>query len=255
MVRNSYELKLMKESGKIAASALKKALDAAKPGVTGLEIDKIAERQIYKLGGDLSYKTVPGYKFATCITVNDAVVHGLPTAGKLKEGDLVSIDLAVSYKGWHTDCAWSKIVQSNETTVENDKKKFLQIGEEALWEGVGQAVEGNRVGDISNAIGSKVESEGYHIVRTLVGHGVGRNLHEDPEIPGVGKKGTGNILKTGMTLAIEVIYTKGTPEVILGSDGWTYYSADQSWGGLFEMTVAVGKSRPEVITRIGNYGL
>lgn len=241
--RNLYEQKLMKQSGLIAAKALKVALEAIKPGVTGIEIDKIAEKKIYALGGDLSYKTVPGYKFATCITIDEGVVHGLPTDSKFVEGNLISIDLAVVYKGWHTDCAWSILIGNSP-----EKEKFLKVGEQALWEGIKQAVEGNHVGDISNAIQNKVEKEGYSVVRSLVGHGIGKSLHEDPEIPGFGRKGQGMVLKSGMTLAIEVIYTAGSPKVVLGSDGWTYNSADGSWGGLFEMTVIVGKDKQEVLT-------
>lgn len=244
-VRNPYEQKLMRESGKIAASALKRAMDKIEIGVSGLEIDKLVEREIYKLGGDLSYKTVPGYKYATCITVNDAVVHGLPTDRKFADGDLVSVDLAVQFKGWHTDCAWSKLIGKDQ-----EREKFLKAGEEALWGGISMAVGGNRVGDISAAIQAKIEGSGYHIVRSLVGHGVGRSLHEDPEIPGYGKKGTGPVLKSGMTLAIEVIYTKGTPDVTLGDDGWTYFAADGSWGAVYEMSVIVGDSKAEVLTRL-----
>lgn len=249
--RNSYELKLMRESGRIAASALKKAMGALKVGVSGLEVDKIAEEEIYRLGGDLSYKSVPGYRFATCITVNEQVVHGIPTDKKFKVGDLVSVDLAVEYKGWHTDCAWSVLVGGSESqsiSESAEKKKFLQVGEQALWDGIVQAVEGNRIGDISEAIQTTVEGGGYQIVRSLVGHGIGRSLHEEPEVPGYGKRGTGAELKQGMTLAIEVIYTKGNSEVRLEEDGWTFSSANGSWGGLFEMTVAVGKEKGEVLT-------
>lgn len=248
MVRNSYELKLMRQSGKIAGQALKKAIQAAKPGVNGFEIDKIAEKEIYSLGGDLSYKSVPSYRFATCVTVNEQVVHGLPTSVNLKAGDLVSVDLAVVYKGWHTDCAWSVIVPGQ--AADKEKERFLKVGEEALWEGIAQATAGKKVGDISNAIGIKVEGSGYHVVRSLVGHGIGKSLHETPEIPGVGSKNTGMVLKNGMTLAVEVIYTKGTSEVVLDKDGWTYSSADKSWGGLFEMTIVVGKEKAEVLTHL-----
>ncbi len=233
----------MRKSGRIAASALQAAIEAIKIGVSELEVDKIVEEEIYKLGGDLSYKSVPGYKYATCITVNEQVVHGIPTSRRFMEGDLVSVDLAVVYKGWHTDCAWSVLVGDGE-----EKEKFLQAGQMALWDGVSQAVDGNRMGDISSAIQERVEGGGYSVVRSLVGHGVGKSLHEDPEVPGVGKKGTGVILKRGMTLAIEVIYTKGSSEVVLSDDGWTYSSLDKSWAGLFEMSVIIGKNEPEVLT-------
>lgn len=248
--RNAYEQALMKKSGFIASHALKAAMDAITVGVTEVEVDKITEKKIYQLGGDLSYKTVPGYNYATCITVNDEVVHGIPTDRKFEEGDLVSVDLAVMYKGWHTDCAWSKLVgkQGIGDRQQPEKAKFLKVGEEALWKGIAQAVDGGRVGDISSAIQEKVEGQGYAVVRSLVGHGVGRNLHEDPEIPGFGKKGTGPILKSGMSLAIEVIYTEGTPDVILGTDGWTFKSSDGSFGGLFEMSVIVGRREAEVLT-------
>lgn len=242
---NAYEVKLMEKSGRIAALALNKAMDEVKIGVTELEVDQKVAEEIYKNGGDLSYKTVPGYKYATCITVNEEVVHGIPTARKFDSGDIVSVDLAVMYKGWHTDCAWTKLLGKD-----TGKEKFLQVGQDALWEGIKQAVDGNRVGDISNSIQSKVEGAGYQVVRSLVGHGVGRSLHEDPQIPGVGKTGTGMVLKSGMSLAIEVIYTKGSEEVVLDEDGWTFKTADGSWGGLFEMSVIVGKEKAEILTRL-----
>jgi len=248
--RNRYELELMRKSGMIAASALKKAINAIGVGVSELEVDKIAEKEIYKLGGDLSYKSVPGYKFATCVTTNEQVVHGIPTDRKFVSGDLVSIDLAVEYKGWHTDCAWSVLVRGRGTgdRLQAEKMEFLKAGEEGLWDGIAQAVDGNRVGDISNAIQTKVEGAGHSVIRSLVGHGVGRKLHEEPEIPGFGSKGTGVILKKGMTLAIEVIYAMGSSEIVLQEDKWTFSTADKSLGALFEMTVIVGQEKAEVLT-------
>jgi methionyl aminopeptidase len=247
--RTPEQLKLMRRSGQIAAAALKRALEGAKLDVSGLRIDEIAGREMLKMGGDWSYKTVPGYKFATCVNFNEGVVHGLPTDQKIEDGDLVSIDLAAMYKGWHTDCAWTKLVSRKQNSKEyKEKEKFLKVGEEALWLGIKQAIEGHTIGDISAAIQGKVEGAGYFVVRTLVGHGVGEKLHEDPEVPGYGRKGTGLILQEGMTLAIEVIYAKGTPDVALDSDGWTYKSADNSISGLFEMTVVVGKKKAEVLT-------
>lgn len=256
-VRNRYELKLMRKSGSIAGMALKKGLESIKIGISELEVDKIIQDEIYRLGGDLSYKSVPGYKYATCITVNEQVVHGIPTERTFISGDLVSIDLAVVYKGWHTDCAWSVVVEDNQLRDpspakpdQDDKRRFLEIGEKALWEAVAQAVDGNRVGDISAAIQSRVEGVGYSVVRSLVGHGVGKSLHEEPEIPGFGEKGKGVVLKNGMSLAIEVIYTKGGHEVVLEKDRWTLSTIDKSWGGLFEMTVIVVKDRPEILTAL-----
>ncbi len=243
----------MRHSGEIAAKALKRAMESIKVGTSELEVDEIVKKEIYKYGGDLSYKTVPGYKYATCITVNEQVVHGIPTDRKFVNGDLVSVDLAVVYKGWHTDCAWSVLVSGQGTvdSEQSEKIKFLKTGEEALWLGIAQAVDGNRIGDISHAIQTKVEGAGYSVVRSLVGHGVGRSLHEDPEIPGVGSPGTGSVVKSGMTLAIEVIYTKGGPDVVLGEDNWTFSALDKSWGGLFEMTVNAGEKKAEVLTCYG----
>lgn len=258
--RNRYELELMKKSGSIASSALKKAIESIQVGVSGLQVDKIAEKEIYRLGGDLSYKTVPGYKYATCITVNEQVVHGIPTQRKFINGDIVSVDLAVEYKGWHTDCAWTVLVGRDK-----EKNVFLKIGQEALRDGITQAVAGNRVGDISEAIQTKIEGAGYNVVRSLVGHGVGKALHEEPEIPGYGKKGTGMQLKSGMSLAIEVIYTMGNYDLTLQEDGWTYATIDKSLSGLFEATVIVGLNnrfkkgpKTEVLTMLGKdlgYGL
>lgn len=243
-IKSEPQLALMRDSGKIATKALQKSLAAVKPGITGLQLDDIAREEIYRLGGDLSYKTVPGYKWATCITINEQVVHGIPTNRVINEGDLVSIDLAVMYKGWHTDTASTVI--AGESSIE--KKHFLEVGRAALKAGMKEAVEGSRIGDISAAIQSCIEGAGYFIVRSLVGHGVGKFLHEEPSVPGFGRQGTGPQLKSGMTLAIEVIYAKGTSEVVLETDGWTVSSADGSLSGLFEMTVVVGKKEPKILT-------
>ncbi len=238
----------MRKSGSIASAVLKKALTEIKVGVSGLEIDSAATKEVYRLGGDLSYKTVPGYKYATCITINEQIVHGIPTSKKFEIGDKVSVDLAVEYKGWHTDCAWSVLVGPEGQSEE--KKKFLKVGEQALWDGIAQAVDGNRIGDISHAIQTRIEEAGYSIVRSLVGHGVGKSLHEDPEIPGFGIGGKGPLIREGMTLAIEVIYARGKGEILLENDGWTFSAADKSLGGLFEMTILVNKEKAEVLTRI-----
>src|SRR3989344_3554295 len=248
-LRSEIELELMRESGRITGLALKEVLKNIKAGITGLELDKIAEEEMKSQGAQSSFKTVEGYSFTTCVTVNEQVVHGIPTTRVLKEGDIVSIDLGALYKGWHTDAAWSVIVSEQATgnRQQEEKKKFLSVGEEALWLGIKQATDGNRIGDIAEAIQTKVEGSGYSIVRSLVGHGVGKELHEDPEVPGYGKKGTGMILRKGMTIAIEVIYNMGNKEVLLNDDGWTIVSADGSLAGLFEMSVIVDK-KPEVLT-------
>jgi methionyl aminopeptidase len=243
-IRSEEELDLMRESGRITTAALKKVLANVKPGISGLELEAIVEKEIKGLGGEISFQTVEDYKWATCITINEQVVHGIPTDRRLVEGDIVSIDLGTVFKGWHTDAAWSAVVGESEP----EKKKFLSVGEEALWLGIKQAVDKNKIGDIAEAIQSKVEGSGYSVVRSLVGHGVGRELHEDPEVPGYGKKGTGLTLRKGMTIAIEVIYNMGSSDVVLDKDGWTISSADGSLAGLFEMSVIVGDRKAEVLT-------
>jgi methionyl aminopeptidase len=245
--RTSAQIGLMRKSGEITAAALKAVLKAVKPGATLIELDKIADDEIVKLGGFPGFKTVPGYHWATCVTVNNEVVHGIPRPIELKEGDIFSVDVGAQYQGWHTDAAWSVVVGSKgEDRAE--KEKFLKVGEQAMWNGISQARSGNRIGDIGAAMQKQVEGGGYSVVRSLVGHGIGRKLHEDPEVPGFGKPGKGIPLKKGQTIAIEAIYNRGSHEVVLEKDGWTISSKDGSWGGLFEMTVVVGDDLAEVLT-------
>jgi methionyl aminopeptidase len=239
--RTPDQLKLMRKSGEITARALKKVLEAVHEGVTLNKLDQIAEEEIKRLGGEPAFQKVPGYKWTTCLTLNNEVVHGIPRDIALKKGDKLSIDIGAWYKGWNTDAAWSVIVGES-------PNMFLLAGEKALWKAIEQAIDGNRVGDISHEIQSTIEGAGLSVVRTLVGHGVGRELHEDPQVPGLGQKNTGPLLKSGMTIAIEAIYTAGRFEVITDKDGWTIRTKDGSLGGLFEMSVIVGESEPEVLT-------
>lgn len=253
--RTPSQIELMRKSGKITASALKAVLKAVKPGITLLELEKTAMDEIVKLGGKPGFTTVPGYKWATCLTVNHEVVHGIPRPLELKEGDLFSVDVGAVLDGWHTDAAWSVIVRGDKTdpsTATQDdfsqKNRFLKAGEEAMWQGIKQARSGNKIGDIGFAMQKVIEGAGFGVVRSLVGHGIGTKLHEDPEVPGFGKAGKGLPLKKGQTIAIEAIYTKGAYEVFLEKDGWTISSRDGSWGGLFEMSVVVGDEEVEILT-------
>lgn len=247
-IRSEKELAFMVESGKITALALKKALQAIKAGVSGLDIDWIATQEIRTAGGELAFPTVDNYKWATCITTNEQVVHGIPTDRLVQPGDLVSVDVGAMFGGWCTDAAWTVLVDSDNDSEQEDKKKFLAKGQEALWAGINKAVEKNQIGDISYAIQSIIEGAGYSVVRSLIGHGVGKKLHEDPEVPGYGRAKTGLSLEAGMTIAIEVIYTQKGSDVKLESDGWTISSADGSLAGLFEMSTIVGKKFPKVLT-------
>jgi methionyl aminopeptidase len=240
-IKTPEEIEVMRQSGIISAKALKKTITAVKPGVSLHTLEKIATDEIERLGAKSAFKTVPGYHWTTCLTINEEVVHGIPRDITLQEDDILSIDLGALLQGWYTDTAWSVVVGGGESD-------FLKIGEQALWTAVDQAVEGNTIGHISEAIQKTIEAKGYSVVRTLIGHGVGKALHEAPEVPGYGKAGDGPLLKSGMTLAIEVIYTSGGPEVVLADDNWTIVTQDGSLGGLFEMTVVVGKESAEVLT-------
>lgn len=244
------QIQEMRKSGLIAAQALRKVLKSAEAGVSLVKLDRVAEEEINRLGGESSFKTVKGYYWTTCLTVNEEVVHGVPRRIKLKRGDLLSVDLGVVYRGWYTDVAWTIVVDGRKEEVRELKKKkrFLATGERALWAAVESAVVGKKIGDISWAIQQHIERGGYGVVKSLVGHGVGRSYHEPPEIPGFGRPGTGLELKERMCLALEVIYVAGNGQVYVKDDGWTIASSDGSWGGLFEMTVVVRKDKPEVLT-------
>ncbi len=239
-------ISLMKEGGAKLGGILQKLLDKAQPGVALLEIDALADQLIRQAGGEASFKTVRGYQWATCLCVNDVVVHGIPTKYQLKEGDLLTIDVGLLYKGFHTDTAWTKEIKSK------DKEKFLRVGEEALWQAIKQARAGNRVGHISQVIQRVIEGASYGIVRSLVGHGVGHELHEAPQVPGFLKGPIDSTpeLAAGQTIAIEVIYAMGSGAVVYPKDdGWSIATRDGSPTAVFEHTIAVTDEEPEVLTR------
>jgi methionyl aminopeptidase len=217
-------------------------------------LDALAEKLIREKGGEPGFQKVPGYKHATCMSVNDIVVHGIPTNYILKEGDIIGIDCGVYYQGFHSDMAETVRVQSSEFKVQNDEvDRFLEAGKKALGAGISKAVLGNHVGDISKAMQTIVEAQnGYSVVRSLVGHGVGRELHEDPEIPGylVGKIEKTPILRENMVIAIEIIYNMGGPEIVFANrDGWTLKTEDGGLAGLFERSLAITKDGPLIVTQ------
>lgn len=244
IVKTKEEIEVMKKSGEICALALKKVLENIKVGVSCRTLDLIAQEEIEKLGAKPSFRTVEDYKYTICTTVNEQVVHGLPTDRKLKEGDIIGIDIGALYEGYHSDLAITVPVGA----VSEDIKKFLDVGKKTLNDALKQAKAGNTIGDISSVIQEGIESAGYNIVKNLTGHGVGKELHEEPIVPGFGKKGKGPALQENMTIAIEVIYTNGNGDVGLEKDNWTITSADGSMGGLFEQTVAIKKGGPIVLT-------
>lgn len=240
-IRSGEELKLMRKSGWIGAKAMKKVLGNVRSGVTLLHLDRIAKEEIRRLGGTGAFLSVAGYNFTTCLSLNNEIVHGTPRAIPLKKGDILSIDLGAGFEGWFTDMAWSIV-------VDDEPNNFLLSGEKALWAGVAQAVHGKKVGDISDGIQHVLEVENnYFVSRSLIGHGIGQKLHEEPEIPGFGKKGTGSVLQSGMTLAIEAIYTERESDVEIGPDKWAVVSNGGN-AAMFEMTVVVGADEAEVLT-------
>ncbi len=250
--KSKAEIDTMREGGRKLGIILNELLNVAQPGITLKALDKHADEMIQESGGTASFKTVQGYQWATCLCVNDVVVHGIPTEYILQSGDILTIDVGILYKGFHTDTAWTKIVHSSGSTVDSQVKKFLSTGQEALKRAIEQAKVGNRIGHISQAIQQTIEGAGYSIVKTLVGHGVGRELHEEPQIPGAIKI---PIIETrelieGMTIAIEVIYAMGSGVVVYDNDdGWSIATRDGSLSSVFEHTVAITSRGPYVLTQ------
>lgn len=246
-IYNKEQQDLIRQSGKITAKALKEVVTAAKEGVTTLELDQLAEKLIREMGGEPSFMLEPGYKWTTCMNLNDMVVHGIPINYKLQTGDRLGIDLGTVYKGFHSDASWSIEIGSD------NLKSFLDTGERAVKDAIKECVPGKYIGNISKKLQEIIEGGGYSPVKQLVGHGVGFKLHEDPEIPCYlrGKVENTPKIKEGMVLAVEAIYNMGKAQVVYANnDGWTIVTKDESVSGLFEHTVIVTKNGPEVVTKI-----
>lgn len=250
-IKTPEQIDKMRVGGKILAEVLRKTLGGVKTGVTELEVNDIADRLIKEKGGEPGFKKVKGYSHAICVATNEVVVHGIPTIRPFEKGDVVCIDCGVFYGGLHTDMADTLLIPGDNAEENKKKEQFLAIGKKALIEAIAQAKGGNRVGHISQIIQEIVEGAGYSVVRNLVGHGVGRELHEEPEVPGFlsGSVGKTPLLKPGMTIAIEVIYNMGSSDVAYASnDGWTIRSADNSLSAVFERTVLITSGQAEVLT-------
>ena len=242
------KIEIMRIAGKMLGEVLFDVLSAIKPGITEIELDRLAERLILEKGGESGFKKVDGYQHTICVSTNDVVVHGIPKDRVLNQGDIIGIDCGVYLEGFHTDMAETVVVGG---THDESVKGLLRIGKKAMYDGIRQAKVGHRVGHISRAMQETMESGGYSVVKSLVGHGVGKDLHEGPEIPGYLEK---EMRKTpalieGMTIAIEAIYNMGKSGVKYdGSDDWTIVSEDGSLAGLFERTILVTDQGPELIT-------
>lgn len=244
-IKSQHEIELMREAGKILAKTHNELAKAIKPGMTTLDIDKIGEEIIRSYGCIPSFLNYEGYPASICVSVNDEVVHGIPSKDRiLVDGDIVSLDAGVIYKGYHSDAARTVAVGE----ISEEAKKLIEVTRQSFFEGIKFAKEGNHLHDISNAIGDYCESRGYGVVRDLVGHGIGRNLHEDPEIPNFRQKRRGIKLQAGMTLAVEPMINIGTCEVSWLDDDWTVVTDDGSLSAHYENTILITKGEPEILS-------
>lgn len=242
--KTENEIELIKEGAIILGQAHAEVAKLIAPGVKTSVLDKVAEEFIRDNGGIPSFKDYNGFPYTLCVSPNEQVVHGFPSDNELQDGDILSIDCGVFYKGFHSDSAYTYTVGE----VSEEVKQLLKVTNESLYKGIEQAVVGNRIGDIGFAIQNYVEGFNYTVVRELVGHGVGANLHESPEVPNYGKRGKGPVLKEGMVIAIEPMINLGTRYVVQESDGWTIRTKDRQPSAHFEHTVAIRNGQPEILT-------
>lgn len=242
--KTEEEVAIIKESALILGKAHGEVAKKVKPGVKTIALDKIAEEYIKDHGGVASFKNYNGFPSTLCISTNENVVHGFPSEYELKDGDVISIDCGVLYKGFHSDSAYTYPIGE----VSDDVIKLLKVTKESLYKGIEKAVYGNRTGDIGHAVQSHAEDNGFTVVRELVGHGLGRNLHESPEVANYGKQGRGAKLNEGLVIAIEPMVNMGTRNVVQEDDGWTIRTSDRKPSAHFEHTIAVFKDRTEILT-------
>lgn len=248
-IKSDYELSLMRKAGKIVYETHQYLKPYLKPGITTEEIDNLAHDFIISKGATPSCLGYEGYPKSICISINEEVVHGIASKRKLKNGDIITLDICACYKGYHGDSAWSYPVGD----ISDKKKYLLEHTEKALYEGLSKVHDGVRLGDVSNAIEEYAKKHKLGVVRELVGHGIGTHLHEDPEVPNYGKKGTGIILKEGMTIAVEPMLNLGTRRVYMLDDDWTIVTGDNKPSAHFEHTILVTKDGYEIFTGDDNY--
>ncbi|MGQ9525618.1 MAG: type I methionyl aminopeptidase [Armatimonadota bacterium] len=244
VIKSPAEIQMMRRAGEVVAFVLQRVAEACQPGVTTRELDAIAEAYVRKCGAIASFKGYKGYPASLCVAVNDEVVHSIPGRRVLREGDIVGLDFGAYLNGYHADAAITVPVGR----ISEEAQSLLRVTEEALQRAVSQAKIGNRVGDIGFAVQSYVEAHGYSVVRELVGHGIGRSLHEKPEVPNYGIPGRGPRLREGMTLAIEPMVNQGAAAVEFAADTWTVVTADGKLSAHFEHTVAITRNGPLILT-------
>ena len=247
IIKNQREIKLMRESGEIVSRVLKLIENYIEEGISTYELDILCEGMILKLGGAPSFKGYNGFKGSICTSINDVVVHGIPSKTEiLKSGDIITVDVGAYKNGFHGDAARTFLVGD----VSPQAKDLVKVTEESFFKGLEFAKEGYRLGDISHTIQKFVEEKGYSIVRDFTGHGIGESLHEDPSIPNYGSKGSGALLKRGMTLAIEPMVTNGDFKVMVLKDNWTTKTRDGSLSSHYENTILITENEPEILTLI-----
>lgn len=243
-IYNETEIELIRESSLLVGKTLAEVAKHIKVGVKTITLDRIAEDYICSCGATPSFKGYGGFPCALCISVNEIVVHGFPSEYELKDGDIVSIDCGVYKNGFHGDSAYTFAVGE----ISEDKRRLMEVTKQSLYKGIEQAKDGNRIGDIGYAIQSLCESNGYGVVRDLIGHGVGANLHEKPDVPNNGKQGNGKRLKEGMVIAIEPMITMGNYKVRWAKDGWGVYTIDGLPAAHYEHDVAIRKGQAEILS-------
>ncbi len=244
-IKSTAEIELIRESSLLVSATLAEVATFLKPGVTTLKVDALADTFIRDNKAVPSFKNYKGFPFATCISVNDAVVHGFPGKQELKEGDIVSVDIGVYKNQYHGDSAYTFAIGQ----IPEDIQQLMTATRKSLYLGIEKAIAGNRVGDIAFAIQDYTEKQhGYGVVRELVGHGLGRQLHEDPQVPNFGKKGTGTKLREGMVIAIEPMINLGTKDVYYDSDGWTVRTKDKKVAAHYEHNVCVKKNKADILS-------
>jgi methionyl aminopeptidase len=246
ILKSQHEIEKMRISNRIVAEVLEEVVKKIKVGVTTIELDRLAESIILKKGGAPAFKGYRGYPNSLCISVNEQVVHGIPSNRRLKDGDLVSIDLGVYHDGYYGDAA----VTVGAGEIAPEARRLLEATERALYIGIEKTRAGNHLSDVSNAIQTYVEGEGFSVVRAFVGHGIGTSLHEEPQVPNFGEAGKGPLLKSGMVLAIEPMVNAGTSDVEVLEDDWTVVTADGSLSAHFEHTVAITDNGVEILTKL-----
>ena len=244
-IKTPREIELLRIAGEITGSTHNYLKPFIKPGITTKELDRLAEDYIRSRGATPSFKGYDGFPSTICASINEEVVHGIPSNRKLREGDIISIDIGACYKGYHGDSAWTYPVGK----ISKENEELLKNTEKSLFEGLSAIKAGNRIGDIGYAVQTYAESKGLSVVRELVGHGVGTDVHEDPDVPNYGKQGTGPLLKENMVIAVEPMLNIGSRDIFMLDDDWTIVTADDMPSAHFEHTVLVTKDGYEILTK------